>query len=151
MPLPEVNAKLACVLAAGCAAFAMPASLGAQSATEASAVSAPASEQERIAVVQQHIEAYRSGDIDRFVATFAPDAIVRADGFVAMGRDQIKRLYELNFEPGAPQLKVHRKGVDGDLVTVSHGYVLADGQELCCTVSEYRIVDGKVSLVETRG
>jgi hypothetical protein len=105
----------------------------------------------RIAVIERHIDAYRSGDLEAFVATFTPDAVVRADGFVAIGHEQIKALYELNFEPGAPQLRVHDSGVEGDKVTVSVGYLFADGQEMCCSVSEYEVRGGRVSAMRTRG
>ncbi|MEE4208342.1 MAG: nuclear transport factor 2 family protein [Parvularcula sp.] len=129
----------------------LPAAATAQADISPASVAVDANPQERIDAIERHIDAYRSGDLDAFVDTFTPDAIVRADGFVAIGREQIKRLYELNFAPGAPALKVHGKGIEGDVVTVSHGYILADGQELCCAVSEYKIVDGRVSFIETRG
>lgn len=105
----------------------------------------------RIAAIQRHIDAYRSGNLDTFVSTFTPDAVVRADGFVAIGHDQIKALYELNFEPGAPEIRVHDSGIDGDKVTVSVGYVFANGQEICCSVSEYEVRNGRVSAMRTRG
>lgn len=103
----------------------------------------------RIAVVQAHIDAYRSGDLDQFVATFAKDAVVRADGFVAIGHEQIKALYALNFEPGAPGIRIHESVIDGEVVRVSIGYVFADGQEMCCSASEYEVTNGKVSFLRT--
>jgi|GEM_PF-2965820 len=102
-----------------------------------------------IAAVQTHIDAYRSGDLDQFVATFTKDAVVRVDGFVAIGHEQIKALYALNFEPDAPILRVYDSGVDGELVRVSIGYVFADGQEICCSASEYEVTNGKVSFLRT--
>ncbi|AWW74257.1 hypothetical protein CD351_07415 [Erythrobacter sp. KY5] len=113
-------------------------------------VSADAQQAAKIAAIQRHVDAYRSGDLDAFVATFAPDAVVRADGFVAMGREQIRALYELNFIPGAPQLKVHESGVKGENVFLSLGYVFEGGREMCCSYSEYEITnDGKVAFLET--
>ncbi|MEM7779711.1 MAG: nuclear transport factor 2 family protein [Pseudomonadota bacterium] len=99
--------------------------------------------------VQRHVDAYRSGDIDQFVATFSPDAVVRADGFVAMGRAQIRALYELNFEPGAPQLRIHESYQSDGKIVLRIGYVMPDGQEFCCSVSEYEVTDGKVSALRT--
>lgn len=103
----------------------------------------------RIAAVQAHIDAYRTGNIDRFVATFTKDAVVRTDGFEAVGHEQIKALYALNFQPGAPAVKVHGSGVDGEAVIVSIGYVLEDGQEICCSTSYYEITNGKVSFLQS--
>ena len=103
----------------------------------------------RMAAVQQHVEAYRSGDLDRFVATFTPDAVVRADGFVAMGHEQIRAMFELNFLPGSPSLRVHDSGIKGDTVYLNAGYVTQDGRELCCSYSEYEITDGKISFLRT--
>ena len=103
----------------------------------------------KIAAIQAHVDAYRSGDLDRFVSTFTHDAIVRADGFVAIGRDQIRALYELNFVPGAPSIKVHDSGLSGENVYLTIGYVFEGGQEMCCSYSEYEVRDGKVSFLET--
>jgi len=103
----------------------------------------------RIAAVQAHIDAYRTGNIDRFVATFTKDAVVRTDGFEAVGHDQIKALYALNFEPGAPAIRVYGSGVDGEAIVVSIGYVLEDGQEICCSNSYYEITNGKVSFLQS--
>ncbi|EAQ29560.1 lysyl-tRNA synthetase [Erythrobacter sp. NAP1] len=112
--------------------------------------SAEAQQAAKIAAIQRHVDAYRSGDLDAFVATFAPDAIVRADGFVAMGRDQIRALYELNFIPGAPQLKVLDSGVNGENIYLSVSYVFEGGQEMCCSYSEYEVrADGKIAFLQS--
>lgn len=103
----------------------------------------------RMAAVQAHVDAYRSGDLNRFVSTFTKDAVVRADGYVAIGHDQIKALYSLNFEPGAPSIRVHESGVDGDLVYLKVGYVFESGEEMCCSYSEYQISDGRVSFLQS--
>ena len=104
-----------------------------------------------VRALQRHLDAYRSGDLDRFVATFAPDAVVRADGFVAIGHDQIKALYSLNFVPGAPTIRVHDRGLNGERIYISVGYVFEDGQEMCCSYSEYEITNGRISFLEARG
>lgn len=147
-PKTSVCTLTAPVLLPVLACFAMPASAKEQSAPAPQMQPASVADANaRIAVVQAHIDAYRSGNIDRFVATFAKDAVVRADGFVAVGHDQIKALYALNFEPGAPSIRVHDSGVAGDIVQVSVGYVFADGQEVCCSLSEYEVTNGKVSFL----
>lgn len=104
-----------------------------------------------VRVLQRHIDAYRSGDLDRFVATFAPDAVVRADGFVAIGHAQIRALYELNFVPGAPKIQVRDRGLNGERIYISVGYVFENGQEICCSYSEYEITNGRISFLEARG
>lgn len=104
-----------------------------------------------VAGVQRHVDAYRSGDIDRFVATFTPDAEVYANGMVAKGHAQIRALYRLNFERGAPSIRIHDSGISGGLVFLSVGYVLASGEEICCSYSEYEVTDGKISYLASSG
>ena len=141
-----------CVLSVTALALALPCAAVAQEPAQPDVTSEAneAAAQAKIAAVQRHVDAYRSGDLDRFVATFAHDAIVRADGFVAMGRPQIRAMYELNFLPGSPALKVYESGIKGKNVYLSLGYVLESGQELCCSYTEYEInAEGKVSFLET--
>lgn len=127
-----------CVLAA-----TMPAS--AEQQTPASVEQANA----RIAAVQAHIDAYRSGDLDRFVATFAKDAEVHAMGMTAIGHRQIKEIYRMNFQPGSPSLQIYDNGMDGDMIWVSAGYVYPNGEQMCCSLSEYRVQDGKISFLRS--
>ena len=101
----------------------------------------------KVAALQNHVDAYRSGDIDAFVATFSKDAVVRANGYVAVGREQIRALYALNFTPGAPTIRIHESGFSGENLYLRVGYVLEDGQEMCCSYSEFEITDGKVSFL----
>lgn len=105
----------------------------------------------RIAAVQAHVDAYRSGNLDRFVATFTPDAEVYANGMVAVGREQIRALYAANFAPGAPSIRIDDSGINGELVFLSVGYVFADGREMCCSLSEYEVSDGKIAYLATSG
>ena len=118
---------------------------------EVPAAQAPESSemQERFQVVERHMEAYRSGGLDRFVSTFAHDAIVRADGFVAIGHEQIRALYELNFVAGAPQIKVQDSTARDGKVVLRIAYVTGEGNEWCCSVSEYEITNGKVTFLRT--
>ena len=139
-------------LAPAALALAMPTIAAAQEPVQTgrAAQTSDSVDQAKIEAIQRHVDAYRSGDLDRFVATFTHDAIVRADGFVAMGRPQIRAMYELNFLPGAPTLKVYDSGVKGDNVFLSLGYVFEGGQEMCCSYTEYQVTaDGKVSFLET--
>lgn len=103
----------------------------------------------KIAVVQAHVNAYRSGDLDRFVATFAKDAEVHANGIIAIGHKEIRAFYRLNFQSGSPSLKLYDNGIDGEIVWISAGYVFPNGDEMCCSLSEYQVRDGKISFLRS--
>lgn len=60
----------------------------------------------RAKVIQNHIDAYRARDLERFAAIFAKDAEMYANGIVAKGHSQIRAFYRLNFAPGSPRLTV---------------------------------------------
>ncbi|MHA7818912.1 MAG: nuclear transport factor 2 family protein [Erythrobacter sp.] len=105
----------------------------------------------RVAAVQSHVDAYRSGNLDRFVATFTPDAEVYGNGLVARGRGEIRALYRSNFAPGAPSIRIHGSEVSGEFVYLTIGYILSNGDELCCSYSEYAVTDGKISYLAVSG
>lgn len=105
----------------------------------------------RFAAVQRHVDAYRSGDLDRFVATFTPDAEVRANGMIARGHNEIRALYALNFQPGAPGIRVTESGVSGNKVVLSVAYVQDTGEEVCCSLSEYEVRNGRISFLSASG
>ncbi len=96
-------------------------------------------------VVQAHVNAYRSGNLDAFVATFSKDARVEANGMVAVGHSQIRALYALNFKPNAPKIKVMDSGMSGPNVYITVSYVFTDGSERCCSYSEYTVKNGKIT------
>ena len=118
---------------------------------------------ERIAAVERQLAAYRAGDLDQFVASFTKDAIVRADGFVAIGHEQIRALYALNFEPGAPRIRVRETALENGKVVLTLAYISAAeegageeagegrGEEWCCSTAEYEVTNGKVSFLRTGG
>lgn len=101
--------------------------------------------QAKFDAVQRQVDAYRSGDINKFVATFSRDATVRGDEVVAVGHAQIRELYQYNFMPGAPQVRIHDSYLKDGKVVMHAGYVFSDGQEQCCSISEYEVTNGKVS------
>ena len=113
-------------------------------------VSAVAEEAES-AVVQRHVDAYRARDIDAFVRTFAPDAIVVANGLVAEGRSEIREFYKLNFAPEAPKIRVVSSGRIGETIYIEAAYVFPTGQEMCCSYSEYTVKDGMISFLTVSG
>ncbi len=125
---------------------------GTAPAPEAASQTAPdAQTLARISAVQNHVNAYRSRNMDRFIATFTPDAEVHANGLVAVGHDEIRAFYRLNFAPGAPTIRIDDSGVSGQYVFLSVGYVMLDGTEMCCSYSEYEITNGKVSYIGASG
>nr|WP_298926761.1 nuclear transport factor 2 family protein [uncultured Erythrobacter sp.] len=102
--------------------------------------------------VQAHINAYRSRNLTQFVNTFAPNAVVTMNGVtLANGRQEIRELYRLNFTDAAPQIRVDRSGMNGDNVYLSVAYAFADGTETCCSYSEYQIVGGQITRLDTQG
>ena len=136
-------------IALACAVVSLASIASAEPADEKptpSVASTPAPEEvAKIEVVQRHVDAYRSGNLDRFVATFAPDAEVYANGIVANGRAEIRALYAANFAAGAPSIRIHDSGISGDMVFLSVGYVFANGEEVCCSFSEYEVVGEEIS------
>lgn len=103
----------------------------------------------RIAAVQRHVDAYRSGDIDRFVATFTPDAQVFAMGLSATGHKKIRSLYRLNFGPSAPAIRIVSSDANEHFVFLEAAYVMKNGEEICCSFSEYEVRDGKISYLSS--
>lgn len=105
-------------------------------------------------VVRVHNEAYTQGDFDRFIETFADDAVVVVEGHEYRGRDQIAASYAPNFGPGAPQAIIQRAGrASGGGIVQRESYRYEDGTELCCTVTAIWVEDGQIAriLVDTGG
>ncbi len=127
----------------------------AQDTAQAAAPAADPVALAKVAAVQRHVDAYRSGDLDRFVATFTADARVVANGIVATGRAEIRALYAANFAPGAPSIRITDSGIEGGAVFLSVGYVFEDGQEMCCSYTEYEIDlasdGGQISALRSTG
>ncbi|MBV7259588.1 nuclear transport factor 2 family protein [Erythrobacter crassostreae] len=102
--------------------------------------------------VQGHVDAYRSGNLERYVRSFAPNAVVTMNGVVlANGHAEIRALYRLNFAEGAPKIRIDDSGVNRDRVYLSVAYVFADGSEQCCSYSEYLVSGGKITRLDTQG
>jgi len=123
------------------------AALAALAAPSASAQPQNANEQAAIRAVQAHIDAYRSWNLERFVATFAPDATVVANGMTATGHAQIRAFYAKNFEDVPHTIRIVDSAIDGSVVTVTIAYTFADGRERCCSYSEYVASGGKITFL----
>lgn len=105
-------------------------------------------------VVQQHNDAYTQGDFDRFLATFADDAVVVIEGYEYRGREEIAASYAPNFGPGAPQAVIERQGrASGGGIVQRESYFYTDGTEVCCTVTAIWVENGQIArvLVDTGG
>lgn len=96
-------------------------------------------------VIQAQVDAYRARDMDAFIATFAKDARVEANGMVAVGHAQIRAFYALNFKKGAPTVKIVDSGMSGPNVYITASYTFSNGREECCSYSEYTVENGKVT------
>lgn len=102
-------------------------------------------------VVQRHVDAYRSGDLDRFVATFAHNATVNVNGVEVTGHSRIHAMYREKVKEGAPSIRIAESGIDNGVVYLTVSYVFEDGREECCSYSEYTVVDGKIVYLQTSG
>lgn len=105
-------------------------------------------------VVRQHNTAYTEGDFDRFIATFAEDAVMVVEGYEYHGREEIAASYADNFGPGAPRARIERQGrASGGGIVQRESYVYDDGTEICCTVTAIWVEDGQISriMVNTNG
>jgi len=99
------------------------------------------------AAVQRHVDAYRSGDIDRFLATFTSDATVTVNGVTFAGRAEFKKAYALNFRPGAPKIEIVDSGMSGPNIYITSLFRRPDGSEICCAYEEYTVRDGKIARI----
>lgn len=104
-----------------------------------------------VQAVQAHVDAYRTGNLERFLTTFAPDAVVVANGVVATGRNEIRELYRMNFIPGAPSIRIVESGKEGETVYLTIAYTFADGGERCCSYSQYTVRNGRIVYLEAHG
>ena len=107
-------------------------------------------EQAAVSAVQANIDAYRSWDLDRFVATFAPDAVVMANGITAKGHAQIRAFYASNFAGVPHTIRIVESDIEDGVVTVTVAYTFSDGQELCCSYSEYVAQGGKITFLSAQ-
>jgi hypothetical protein len=99
-------------------------------------------------VVQAHVDAYRAADIEAFLDTFASDAVLIFDGQRFTGRAQLRKAYAINFQAGAPSIYIAGSEVNGSEVVLWEGYTLADGTDVCCSVSTYTVQNGKIKKIE---
>ncbi|WP_197921695.1 nuclear transport factor 2 family protein [Aurantiacibacter sediminis] len=95
-------------------------------------------------VIASATAAYQARDRARFVAHFADDAIVDANGFSFQGRAQIAEAYAQNFRPDAPTVRVVDREAYGNRVIDTVEYT-ERGQVYCCTVTAYFVEDGQIT------
>ncbi|WAT18725.1 nuclear transport factor 2 family protein [Aurantiacibacter sp. MUD11] len=120
----------------------------------AAAIAAPLSAQDSRDVLDEHNQAYNTGDFEAFMGTFAEDAVVVVEGYEFRGRDAIAASYAPNFGPGAPRARIERMGrASGGGIVQRESYVYADGTEVCCTVTAIWVEGGEITrvLVDTGG
>lgn len=95
-------------------------------------------------VVQRHVDAYRAGDLERFVATFAPDATVIVNGEEIRGHSRIYAFYRSAFADGANTIRITESDMRGDRIFLTVAYDFGDGAERCCSYHEFLVIDGKI-------
>ncbi|MDJ0642648.1 MAG: nuclear transport factor 2 family protein [Erythrobacter sp.] len=95
-------------------------------------------------VVQRHVDAYRAGDLERFVATFAPDATVIVNGEEIKGHSRIHAFYRSSFEAGPNTIRITESSMEQDRIFLTIAYDFGDGTERCCSYHEFLVVDGKI-------
>jgi len=95
--------------------------------------------------VQAHVDAYRSGSLERFVATFAEDATVMVGDMVATGHAEIRAFYASNFESNEHSIQIVESGIVEGRVVITASYHFNNGMEGCCSRSEYEVRDGKIA------
>lgn len=121
------------------------------SAFLASPATLPAQQvQDPVSVIASATSAYQARDKERFLAHFADNAVVEMDGLSFEGRSQIRQAYSLNFEPGAPRVRVVDREAYEDRVIDTVEYDI-NGQVWCCSVTAYFVQDGKIVLARVRG
>lgn len=102
-------------------------------------------EENPLPAVQANLDAYRAKDLDAFVRTFAPDAVVEFMGVQVQGHARIRAVYRANFAPSAPSVQLVDSGRDGNQVWMQYGLTFADGTEMCCAQSDYTVNGGKIT------
>jgi putative hydrolase of HD superfamily len=108
---------------------------------------------EPAAVVDAQLEAYFARDLDRYVACFAPGAVITnaAGEVMASGHDGIREMYGPLFQ-NSPDLSgriVNRLAV-GRFVAdheAIDGFILHDSPSSIQAIAVYEVADGKISRV----
>ncbi|MEM6585721.1 MAG: nuclear transport factor 2 family protein [Pseudomonadota bacterium] len=103
-----------------------------------------------VAAVQNHIDVYRSWDLDAFVETFSEDAVITVDGDGATGRDEIRAFYRSNFADEPHTIRILESGVRKGLVYLTMSYTFKDGLERCCSYANYFVKDGKIAYLDVK-
>jgi len=96
-------------------------------------------------VVAAHNSAYQSGDYSAYMEMFDENAVINLDGLMIQGRDAIAANYAANFRADGPTVRILRQGrVAGGGIIQQEAYVRADGEEVCCSVTTFRVRDGLI-------
>lgn len=113
--------------------------LGMAAAPQAAAQEARTPEQ----VIESATADYVARDFNGFIAHFADDAVVEANGLSFQGRTRIREAYRLNFAPDAPRIRVVEREAYEDRVIDLVEYRL-NGETWCCTQTAYIIENGRI-------
>ena len=105
-------------------------------------------EESLVQAVQNHVDTYRTWNLDAFVGTFAEDATVLVDGQSATGHEEIRRFYAANFADNPHTVQIIESGLRKGLVYLTISYLFEDGYERCCSYSEYFVKDDKIAYLK---
>lgn len=97
-----------------------------------------------VEVIESATAAYQARDRTRFLAHFAEDAIVDANGFSFQGRTQIAEAYAENFTANAPTVEIVDREAYGDRVIDTVEY-RQNGYTYCCSVTAYFVENGQIT------
>lgn len=95
-------------------------------------------------VIASATAAYQARDRARFVAHFAEDAVLDANGYSFVGRAQISEAYDENFRPQAPTIRVVDREAYSNRVIDTVEYS-ERGQVYCCSVTAYFVENGQIT------
>jgi uncharacterized protein (TIGR02246 family) len=104
-------------------------------------------------VVDAQVRAYFARDLDRFVACYAPDAVITngAGEELAHGHDGLRRMYGGLFE-SSPELngRIVKRIAVGTFVADHEeveGFVRPDSPSSLQAIAVYQVLEGKISRV----
>jgi uncharacterized protein (TIGR02246 family) len=99
------------------------------------------------AVVDEQIAAYAAGDADRFAAQFAADAVCAElpSGMpIAVGRDEIRRVWGAVFARGPRTIRILGRLVQGGFVIDREQVTVAASGQIVDALAVYEVGDGLI-------
>lgn len=100
-----------------------------------------------VEVVSRQLEAYNRHDLEQFLATYAPNAVMHGrDGSVLTGRRALREVYGPRLAAGRARAEIVNRIAEGDWV-VDHEVAHGIEPEPIRVLAAYRVVDGLIAEV----